>query len=357
MTRTIPARPQEVHRGPSRRTVLASVAAAAGTLALPAFAQAKPLRIRYQLDWRLVASATPYIVALRKGYFLDEGLDVAFDVGTGSAGTISRMAAGNADMGTGDINALAEFAANNTQEPPAKAVMLIYENTAAAVFALKKSGIRSPADLKGKKLAAPVSDSGRKLFPLFAQANGLDAARDVSWISVEPALRETMLIRGQTDAITGNMSSAMVSLAKLGAPADDVVVMRFAEFGVPLYGNAILAHPTFIRDNPKAVTAFLRAYLRGVKDSFNDRKGGIAVLKQQEPLIDERNELAGLDIIMDQELATPVARAQGMGQIDLARFRKGVDMLAKVTTFKTTPRLETLVDMSMLPTKSERMVF
>ena len=339
----------------TRRTLLTAASASACSLALPAFAQAKPLKIRYQLDWRIVASATPYVVALRKGYFLDEGLDVTLNVGTGSAGTVTRIAAGNAEMGTGDISALAEFAANNPGIP-AKAVMLIYEHTAAAAFALKKSGIRTPADLKGRQLAAPVSDTGRKLFPLFAAANGL-ALQDVSWLSVEPAMREAMLVRGQTDAITGNTSSALVSLAKLGVPRSEVVVMRYSEHGVPLYGNAILAHPQFAKEQPQAVTGFLKAYLRAVKDVNLDRAGGIAVLKQHEPLIEEKNELTGLGIILDQEIGTPNARKNGVGDINPEKFDKGLDMLAQVTALQRRPRYEELIDMSLLPARSDRLVF
>lgn len=337
----------------TRRTL---ISAAACAVALPAFAQARPMKLRYQLDWRIGASATPYVVALRKGYFLEEGLDVTLNVGTGSAGTVQRIVAGNAEMGTGDVSALAEFAANNPGIP-AKAVMLIYEHTAASAFALKKSGILTPADLKGKRLAAPVSDTGRKLFPLFALANGLDAAHDVSWLSVEPALRETMLVRGQADVVTGNVSSALVSLGKLGIPRSEIVVMRYAEHGVPLYGNAILAHPDFIKQHPQAVTGFLKGYLRAVKEINVDRPGGIAVLKQHEPLIDEKNELAGLDIIIDQELASANARKNGIGEIDPAKFRKGIDMLSKVTALNTTPRPEDLIDMSLLPSRADRMVF
>jgi NitT/TauT family transport system substrate-binding protein len=337
----------------SRRRLLAAGAAIIGA---PAFAQAAPVKIRYQLDWRFGASAVPYIVALKKGYFLQEGVDVTLNVGSGSAGTVTRIASGNFEMGTGDVNALAEFAANN-KDIPAKAVMLIYEHTASAVFALKKSGIRSPADLKSRQLASPVSDTGRRLFPLFASANGLDAEKDVTWMSVEPALRETMLVRGRTDAITANVSSGLVALTKLGTPRDDIVMMRYSDFGVPLYGNAILANPNFIRDNPRAVTAFLRGYLRGLKDAHLDRRGGLAALKQFEPLIDEQFEAEGLDIIIDHELASPQAKKNGVGEIDLVKFQKGIDMLSKVIAFNSKPDPASLIDMRLLPTRAERMVF
>jgi hypothetical protein len=69
-------------------------------------------------------------------------------------------------MGFADLAALMEFHANNPTAPNKPvAVMMVYNNTPAAVFALKKSGITKPADLAGKKLGAPVFDAGRKASP------------------------------------------------------------------------------------------------------------------------------------------------------------------------------------------------
>ncbi len=79
----------------------------------------------------------------------------------------------------------------------------------AAAFMLKKSGLKTPADLVGKKLGAPVFDSGRKSWPIFAKANKLGA---VSWISMDPPLRETMLVRGDIDAITGYTFTSLENL-------------------------------------------------------------------------------------------------------------------------------------------------
>jgi NitT/TauT family transport system substrate-binding protein len=174
---------------------------------------------------------------------------------------------------------------------------------------------------------------------------------------VEPALRETLLVRGRADAITANMSSGMVALTKLGVARDDMVVMRYSDFGVPLYGNAILANPGFIRDNPRAVAGFLRGYLRGLKDAHLDRRGGIAMLKQFEPLVDEQFEAAGLDIIIDQEIASAPARTNGVGEIDVVKFQHGIDMLARVVAFNTRPDPASLIDMRWLPSKAQRMIF
>jgi hypothetical protein len=59
---------------------------------------------------------------------------------------------------------------------------------------------QDPADLNGKKLGAPVFDAGRRAFPIFAKANNVTG---VQWTAMDPPLRETMLVRGDVDAITG----------------------------------------------------------------------------------------------------------------------------------------------------------
>lgn len=339
----------------SRRRLLC-LGALGATIAARAIRQTAPIKMRFQLDWRFEAGTIPYVVALRKGYFAQEGLDVTLNVGTGAAATVTRLAAGNADMGTGDMNSLAEFAGNNSIVP-AQAVMMMYERTPAAIFSLKKTGIRHPSDLKGRTLAAPVNDGARKIFPLFAGINAIDAQKDVKWMSVEPAIRETMLARGQAEAISGYIASCLVSLQRVGVSPDEIAVIRYADHGVQLYGNAILVSTAFAQQQPHAVAGFLRAVTRAMKEIQRDRENAVEMLKQQDPLIDARMELVRLSLVLDQEIGTPSVRRDGLGAIDTARYQLGIDALAPVLGFKNVPKASDLVTDRFLPALSERRVF
>ena len=160
----------------SKRSTLAVLGAlAAGALAAtPAQAQPQETAVKFQLDWRFEGPAALFLWPAARGYFKAEKLDVSVDAGNGSGATVTRVASGVYDMGFADLAALMEFHANNPTAPNKPvAVMMVYNNTPAAVLSLKKSGIKTPRDLAGKKLGAPVFDAGRKAWSIFDKANGV----------------------------------------------------------------------------------------------------------------------------------------------------------------------------------------
>jgi NitT/TauT family transport system substrate-binding protein len=338
----------------SRRLLLAGLAALTSLCAaLPASAQETP--IKFQLDWRFEGPAALFLVPLAKGYFKNEKLDVTVDAGNGSGGTVTRVASGAYDMGFADMAALMEFQANNPTVPNKPiAVMMVYNNTPAAVLALKKSGIRTPADLAGKKMGAPVFDAGRKAWPIFAKANSIGA---VQWTAMDPTLRETMLVRGDIDAITGFSFTSLLNIEARGIKADDVVVMAYPNYGVKLYGNAVIVSESFLAKNPEAVKAFLRAFTKGVKDVIADPKAAIVTLKARDGLVSEDLELRRLKLALDATVLTPDAKAEGFGEVRGPRLSLMASQVSDA--FGTKDRVNTAAVWKdgFLPTAADRDIF
>ncbi|MEN9619483.1 MAG: hypothetical protein RL406_1720, partial [Pseudomonadota bacterium] len=276
-----------------------------------ASAQTTPLK--FQLDWRFEGPSAFFLVPAAKGYFKDAKLDVTVDAGNGSGGAVNRVASGAYDVGFADLAALMEFHANNPDAPNKPvAVMMVYNNTPASVMALKKSGIKTPADLAGKKLGAPVFDAGRRAFPIFAKENKVGT---VTWVSMDPPLRETMLVRGDVDAITGFTFTSLLNIEARGVKADDVVVMQYPDLGVKLYGNAIIASPKLIKENPAALKAFLAAFAKGAKDVIADPAKAIETVKARDGIINVELETRRLKLAIDTVINSPDARAEGFGQV------------------------------------------
>ena len=313
-------------------------------------AQAQTTPIKFQLDWRFEGPAALFLVPVAKGYFKDAKLDVTVDAGNGSGGAVTRVASGTYDMGFADLAALMEFNANNPDAPNKPvAVMMVYNNTPASVMALKKSGIKTPADLSGKKLGAPVFDAGRRAFPIFAKANNVT---NVAWTAMDPPLRETMLVRGDVDAITGFTFTSLLNIEARGVKADDVVVLQYPDYGVKLYGNAIIVSPKLIKENPAAIKAFLSAFAKGMKDVIANPKAAIETVKARDGIINSELETRRLQLAIDTVINSPDARAEGFGQIN-PRLSLMASQVSDAFNTKNRVNADIIWNGSFLPTAKE----
>lgn len=333
-----------------KRVLLKTIAALAAALGF-AGAQAQNSAIKFQLDWRFEGPAALFLTPAAKGYFKAAKLDVAVDAGNGSGAAVTRVASGAYDMGFADLAALMEFHANNPDAPNKPvAVMMVYNDTPASVMALKKSGIKTPADLSGKKLGAPVFDAGRRAFPIFAKANQISG---VQWTAMDPPLRETMLVRGDVDAITGFTFTSLLNLEARGVKAEDVVVLPYPEHGVKLYGNAIIASPKLLKENPAAVKAFLLAFTKGVKDVIGNPAAAIQDVKARDGIINVALETRRLQLAIDTVINSPNARAEGFGQVNGPRLSLMASQVSDAFNTKTRVNPEALWNGSFLPSKAE----
>jgi NitT/TauT family transport system substrate-binding protein len=329
----------------TRRAVLAASALLALT---PALAQTP---VKFQLDWRFEGPAALFLASSAKGYYKAAGLDVTIDAGNGSGGTVTRVASGSYDMGFADLAALMEFHANNPDAPNKPvAVMMVYNNTPAAVLALKKSGISKASDLSGKKLGAPGFDAGRRAFPIFAKANNVS---NVNWVSMDPPLRETMLARGDVDAITGFSFTSMLNLEARGVKLADMVVLPYAENGVKMYGNVIIAHPKFMKENPAAVKAFLSAFSKGIKDVMANPDPSIDYVKARDGIINVDLEKRRLRMAIDAVVASPDARAEGFGVVVPARLALMASQVSDAFNTKSRVDANAVWTDAFLPPKAE----
>jgi NitT/TauT family transport system substrate-binding protein len=247
--------------------------------------------------------------------------------------------------------ALMEFHANNPDAPNKPvAVMMVYNNTPAAVLALKKSGISKPSDLNGRKLGAPGFDAGRKAFPIFAKANNITG---VQWTSMDPPLRETMLVRGDIEAITGFSFTSLLNLEARGVKTEDIVVMPYPAHGVKLYGNAIIASPKLIKENPAAVKAFLSAFLKGAKEVIAKPDDAIEYVKARDGIINVDLEKRRLRMAIDAVVASPDARAEGFGVVNPGRLALMASQVSDAFATRTRIDPTAVWTDTLLPSKAE----
>ncbi len=111
--------------------------------------------VRFTLDWKFEGPAAPFLVAVDRGYFTAEKLEVTIEPGNGSLEPINRVASGAYDIGFGDINTLIKFR-DRKRDAPLKAVFMVYNKPPGAIVARKSRGITTPKTWKERSSAHRV---------------------------------------------------------------------------------------------------------------------------------------------------------------------------------------------------------
>ena len=314
----------------------------------------KETNVRFALDWRFEGPAAPYFVAIDKGYYKAEGLNVSIDPGSGSVEGINRVASGAYEMGFADINSLVKYR-DNPRNLQVKAVLMVYDTPAFAIVTLKKSGIKAPKDLEGKILGAPAPDGAYAQWPIFVQANKIDASK-VRIENVGFPVREPMLAQGRVDAITGFWFSSYMNLKAQGIPDNEIVVLHMRDWGVDLYGNGIIANPDFMRFEPKALGGFVRGTIKGIQETVRDPDAAIESVMKRNPIAKRDVELERLKMSLEKNFVTPDVRKNGLGTIDPKRLERSIEQIGLTFQYTNKPKPADIFTAQYLPAKEQRLV-
>jgi NitT/TauT family transport system substrate-binding protein len=310
--------------------------------------------VQLSFDHPLNAGMAPFVLAASRGLFAAEGLAVTTEIAGGSADAIARVASGASEFALVDLNELIRLRDKPTT-PPIKAFFVLFNKAPYAIIARKSRGVSALFDLEGKTLGVAEGDFSIWYWPALAHQNGIKIA-SVKQARFSPAVREPMLAAGQVDAVNGFSYLAAVNVKDRGVPADDLTVLRYADYGCEAYGFVVIVNPAFAAAKPDAVKGFLRAVIAGTRlAAKNPARAVDDVLTLMEGGSREL-ELARLQIVLRDNILTDDVKRNGIGGIDPARFARSVDQLAEDGKFRAKPALTDIFDDSFLPAASARLI-
>lgn len=314
----------------------------------------QPIAIQFSLDRPVNAGVAPLVLAAADGLFVSEGLTVTTDIASGSPDAIARVAAGTSDFALVDINVLIRFR-DKEGAPPVKAVFVLFNKSPYAIVARKTRGIHALSDIEGKTLGVADGDFSIWFWPALARQNGIKVAT-VKQNRMSAAVREPMLSAGQVDAVTGFSYLSAVNLRDRGVPADDLAVLRFADYGCEAYGFAVIVNPAFAAKRPEAVKGFLRAVIGGT--NLTIREPGHAVDEVLSRMDDGSRdlELERLHAVIEDNILTGEVKRNGIGGVDPARLERSIDQLAEDFKFRKRPSATDIFDDGFLPPLGGRLI-
>jgi NitT/TauT family transport system substrate-binding protein len=299
-------------------------ACAAATLliaALPASAQDK---VQLQLNWFHLADHSPIYLAMKKGYYKEEGIELTVLRGSGSSDSAKKIDLGQSDIGISDAPTVLTAISKGAN---LKMVAVVYDKAGNNVFFRKSANIKSPKDLVGKKIAVPPADSHRVLWPAFAATQGIDA-NSVTMVNVKPEGKQAIVAAGEVDAAFDLYTSFAIWEKVLGK--GEVGHLLWADYGLPIYGHTYFVNNDLIKKNPKLIERFLRATHKGWRDAKANPAASIDAMVEQVPGLDRTTLLATMPAILDL-CVTERSSKHGLGWIEPELMQKTMDI-----TFATT---------------------
>jgi NitT/TauT family transport system substrate-binding protein len=309
-------------------------------------------KIKFVLNWKYQGPQGWFFLADDRGYFKSEGIEIVFDQGNGSGAAVPLVANGTYDVGFGDINALIEFAARKPDEAPI-AVDVMYNRPPFTIAVKADSAIKTPKDLEGKTLGGAANDGALKLFPAFCTITKIDCT-NVKITTMQPSLREQMLMQGQVDGVFGYVNTIRFSAKLMGVdPEKQLRWINFGDYGMDLYSNAIIVSKALVKEKPEVVRGLLRAINKGLVDALKDPDAAVAAVAKREPLIKVSVERERFDATLQDEMNHPEIAKVGLGNVDLARLKKSIAIMVEANALPRTPEVAEIFTSEFLPPASD----
>jgi len=248
--------------------------------------------VTFRLNWYLGGLHVPFYYGKEKGYYAAEGIDLTINEGRGSANTVQVVAAGSDTFGLADSSSVINTAAKGGD---VKSVMSLLNSTGYSVVSLAETGIKTPKDLEGKRLAVSPGDPLGSLFQALAAYNKLDMSR-ITLVQVDPAAKVVAVLEKKADGLLGGADDQYFLIKQRGLqPA----ALRYADNGANIVGMTIVTRTDLIKSNPDLVRRFVRATVKSWEEAKKNPGAAVDAALKVKPDLNRQSTLEQLMVDID----------------------------------------------------------
>lgn len=299
-------------------------------------------KLKLQYGWTVDEGLIGEVVAIKQGFFEEEGLDVEILPGGPNNDGVASVASGRAQVGVAAESPPVMLAAS--QGIPVKAFGAQLQSHPYAYFALPETTLESPADLKGKTVGVPPPAVG--MLDAYLKDNGLSkddlgGVKSVSF-DVGPLLQRRVDVWG----------GWLTDRAQLRLLPEGYRVLRYAD-SVPLYGGVYYANPRFLESDPEKAQAFMRAVARGWNFAKENPEEAARIFVDAYPNSEGKSSIES--IVEAQRTLSPfmwteTSETNGYGAMDTAAWQEQLDLWEQTGQFDRgdVPTVEDVMTMDVL---------
>ncbi len=291
--------------------------------------------IKLQLKWVPQAQFAGYFVALEKGYYEEEGLDVTILPGGPDIVPEQQVANGTAQIG---VNWVASLLPHQAEGMPLVQIAQIYQKSGLLLVTKKDSGIQSPADLAGKKVGNWMGGNEFEILALFDKYD-FDPNSDLQF--VKQGFTMDQFLSGELDAASAMTYNEYHVVLEQGVPESDLSVIDMNDEGVAMLEDNLFANSEWLADNKEVAAKFVRASIKGWQDAINDPEGAVDIIMAQSEAGSSTREH---QLTMMQEVAKLVVPEgfdpANIGVIDKEMFQQTADIAHQFGVIKEPANLE-----------------
>jgi NitT/TauT family transport system substrate-binding protein len=292
-------------------------------LMLGSAVRAEDRDVKFVLDFISLGRHAPWYVALGKGYFKDEGLNVSIMPSKGTADAIRSVVSGIADIGFIDIPSLV---ASGSAGGAVKIVAVNYQKPPYCVFTLDPgANVTEPKQLANLEFGSSTSSFLPRIVQAFMEMNGVDS-KTLKVVNIDGAARVPMLAARKIPSIDQFiMSEPAIRRAVTDAKPK---CLFLGDFGLDIYSNSIGTTEEYLTKNPDVVKKFVRAALRGWQYALAHPQEAAQIQLQYVKALNPDIIAEELEILKRVAI-TPDVEKNGFGTVSMDKMKRTVDFMNK----------------------------
>lgn len=296
----------------------------------------EPEKISVRLKWQITSAFAGDVIALEKGIFEKNGLDVTINEGGFNLDPIKLVASGSDHFGNEGPE---RIMVAQEEGLPLVCIAAIFQTSPVVFVAKTESGITTPKDFEGRNIGIKPGIDVMMVYEALMKKEGVDRSK-IKEIPVQFAI--TPFLEDQVQVYPTYINNIPIKLDLMGV---DHVVIDPRDYGIDIYGMCIFTTEKMIKENPKIVERYLKSVLEAYEWAMENRDEATQIIIDYNEKLDYDHQRGMMDAI--HPLLTEGADGK-IGWMNKERWESTRQLYVDVGMIKGTVDIDSIYTMRFL---------